>query len=88
MILIQKALEIRSRFGKPLLETAEEIDTLHARIANMGLINLDDLHSILLLNCLSSDHETVHSHLLNIQQESSFSSKSIMRPFAQEDSFT
>ena len=88
MILIQKALEIRSRSGKPLLETAEEIDTLHARIANMGSINLDDLHSILLLNCLSSDHETVRSHLLNIQQEPSFSSKSIMCCFAQEDSFT
>src|SRR6266566_1046092 len=35
MILIQRALEIRSRPDIPLLKTAEEIDILHARIANM-----------------------------------------------------
>jgi transposase InsO family protein len=86
MILIQKALEIQSSPDKLLLKTADEIDTLHTRIVNMGPITFDDLRAIFLLNCLSDSHDTIRSHLLNIAEEPSFSSKSIIRRFAQEDS--
>lgn len=86
MILIQKALGVCSNPNTPLLKMAEEIDTLHTRIVNMGVINFDDLHAIFLLNCLSDSHNTIRSHLLNITKESSFSSKTVICRFAQEDS--
>jgi transposase InsO family protein len=88
MMLIDKALSIRSRPDHPLLKTAEEIDSLHARIEAMGQINFDDLRSVFLLHCLSENHSVMRSHLLNIADDPKFSSRSILRRFAQEDSMT
>jgi transposase InsO family protein len=53
----------------------------------MGPINLDQLRTIFFLNCLSDSHEALQSTLMAVTDDSSFSSKTIMCRFAQEDSF-
>ena len=59
MTLIQKALNVRSQPDVPLLKMAEQIDVLHTRIAKMGMINMNDLHAIFLLNCLPDCHDSI-----------------------------
>ncbi len=68
------------------MQTAEEIDVLYTKIVNMGPISPDELKSIFLINALTDNHENLQSHLMSmIADDPSFSSKTIMYHFRQED---
>ena len=88
MLLIEKALAIRSQPGTPLMTTAEEINTLHERIEAMGPINFDHVRLMFLLHCLSNHHMLVCSHLLNLIEDPTFTSSTILCNFTQHDNFS
>jgi hypothetical protein len=85
MMLLLKALNIRSRPDVPLSKTAREIDALYSRIVKMGPIDDDLLLAVLLLNALIDSHPDMYFYLTYISEnDPTFSSETIFRRIYQE----
>jgi len=85
LVLLTKAMTIRYQPDVPYSKTTEEIDKLFSRIEAMGPIDNNRIRATLMLNALQN-LDSIHSHLLNLADDPSFSYKTIARRLTQEES--
>jgi hypothetical protein len=53
-LLFKKLFDIRFKFNTPLSRTIDEITTIHEKLANKGIMELDHLKCIFLVSALGS----------------------------------
>jgi hypothetical protein len=85
MLLLNKAMSIRYQPDVPLATTWEEIESLFTRIINMGPFNDEQLRQSLHLHALADNYQYIHQHLMNLVDDPSFSSTTIIRRIHQEE---
>jgi len=88
MGLFQKALDIRFNVNTPLSETIDEIMTIHAKIADIGIMEPDHLKCILLASALLDQPEFHHIRLAitDVEDSPGFSSTTILHLLEREES--
>ena len=85
MLLLNKAMSIRYQPDVPLATTREEIESLFTRIVNMGPFNDEQLRQTLHLQALADNYQHIHQHLMNLADDPSFSSNTIIRRIHHEE---
>jgi transposase InsO family protein len=84
LVLLKQAIDTRFQPGVPLDQTMDDIRALHKRIIRMGPIDDDELLSIILINALNGNFESLQSNIMSLSQEANFSSQIVERRLTTE----
>ncbi len=85
VILLKKALNFHYSLDALLCDSAKELLKMYTWIANMGLVDLDQIKIILLLNAFGHHFEHLQSLIYSSMDSPNFGANTILHCFQQED---
>ena len=86
--LLLKGLQIEFSYECPIHDTLSKLQTYYQRITAMGLLNQDDIFSVLLLNAMNKNFGPLQQSIYSLSSLPSFHSEMIVNRMLDEDSRT